>query len=64
VKLLTVKVAGTSDITVPAGTFPVFRIEVSGTQQPLVFYVTRDAPRRLVKIELVGQPLTFDLVVK
>jgi hypothetical protein len=36
-------------------------VEVSGTPQPFVFYVTREAPRRLVKIEIVGQPLTFEL---
>ncbi|GBD33171.1 putative zinc protease [bacterium HR33] len=60
-RILTVKVAGVSDLTVPAGDFPVYRVEVSGTPQPFVFYVTREAPRRLVKIEIVGQPLTFEL---
>ncbi|HXV87276.1 MAG TPA: insulinase family protein, partial [Gemmatimonadales bacterium] len=62
VRTMNVRVAGLEDLTVPAGTFPVFRIEISGPQQPLVFFVTREAPRRLVKIEIVGQPLGFELV--
>ena len=62
VRSLSVKVTETADITVPAGTFSVFRVEVSGAAQPFVFYVTRESPRRLVKIEVVGQPLGFELV--
>ncbi len=60
-RTLTVRVTGVTDLAVPAGSFPVYRVEVSGTPQPFVFYVTREAPRRLVKIEIVGQPLSFEL---
>jgi hypothetical protein len=60
-RTLAVKVTAGSELAVPAGNFSVYRIEVSGTPQPFVFYVTREAPRRLVKIEIVGQPLTFEL---
>ncbi len=60
-RTLTVKVAGVTELTVPAGNFSTYRVEVSGTQQPFVFYVTREAPRKLAKIEIVGQPLTFEL---
>jgi hypothetical protein len=28
----------------------------------LVLYVTREAPRRLVKLEIVGQPVVFEAV--
>lgn len=62
VRTLTVKVSGAADVTVPAGTFPAYRLEVSGTPQPLVFFVSRAAPQRLLRIELVGQPLSFELV--
>ncbi len=61
-RTLTMKVAGVQDVTVPAGTFSAFRVEVAGGQQPLVFYIGRDTPRRLLKIEIVGQPLVFELV--
>jgi hypothetical protein len=62
VRALAVKVAGTEQVTVPAGQFGVYRVEVSGGQQPLVLYVTREAPRRLVKLEIVGQPVVFEAV--
>ena len=61
-KLLTVKVAGVENITVPAGTFPAYRLELSGLQLPVVMHVTRDLPRRLLRIEPVGAPLVFELV--
>lgn len=60
-RTLSVRVAGTTDLTVPAGSFSAYKVEVSGTPQPFVFYVSREPPRRLVKIEIVGQPLTFEL---
>ena len=61
-RTLTAKVSGVQDVTVLAGTFSAFRVEVSGGQQPLVFYVSRTTPRRLLKIEIVGQPFSFELV--
>jgi len=61
-RTLTAKVTGTQDVTVPAGTYSAFRVEVSGGSQPYVFYVSRETPRRLLKIEIVGQPLVFELV--
>lgn len=59
---LSFKVAGVEDVTVPAGTFSVFRVEMTGGQQPATLYVTRESPRRVVKIVPVGQPVSLDLV--
>ncbi len=61
-KVITVKVAGEDSVTVPAGTFRVFKVEVSGGETPALLYVSRDAPRRIVKLELVGAPIVFELV--
>lgn len=61
-RTLTAKVSGVQDVTVPAGTYSAFRVELSGGQQPIVMYVSRDTPRRLLKLEVVGQPLVFELV--
>jgi hypothetical protein len=61
-KPYTLKVSGTESVTVPAGTFDTFKVESSGGAQPFVFYVTRETPRRLVKIAIVGQPVSFELV--
>lgn len=59
---LTLTVDGTEEISVPAGTFPAVKIELSGGPQPMIFYVTRDTPRQIVKIQPVGQPVRFELV--
>jgi zinc protease len=57
-----IKVSDGGSQTVPAGTFPVFRLDISGGQVPTAFYVTKDTPRRIVKIELLGAPFVFELV--
>ncbi len=62
VRTLTIRVEGTEDVTVPAGTFPVFRVSLTGGEQPLTLYVTRAAPRKVVKLEIVGTPLVIELV--
>lgn len=61
-RTLTAKVSGVQEITVPAGTFTAFRVELSGGQTPLVLYVSRETPRRLLRLDVVGQPLVFELV--
>jgi zinc protease len=61
-KVATIKVAGVENITVPAGTFAAYRLEISGMQLPVVMYVSTDAPRRLLQVAPVGAPLVFQLV--
>ena len=61
VQSLTLAVKGTETLTVPAGTFQVYRIELSGGQPPVVMFVTTDAVHRLVKIAPRGTPLEFVL---
>lgn len=62
IKTITLKVTGTQDVTVPAGTFSTFRVEMTGIEQGAVYFVTTDSPRRLVKTEVVGQPIVFELI--
>ena len=59
---VTVTVTATGNLGVPAGLFPVYRVEISGGPAPLALYITRDTPRRIVKIERLGQPFSFELV--
>ena len=61
VQSLTLTVKGTETITVPAGTFEVYRIDLSGGQAPVAMYVTTAAPRRLVKVAPQGAPIEFVL---
>ena len=59
---LTLAVAATENLTIPAGTFSVYRIEVTGAEQPQTMFVTATAPHRIVKTALTGQPVEFVLV--
>jgi uncharacterized protein DUF3108 len=61
VQPVTLAVRGTGQLTVPAGTFDVYRIELSGGQASVAMFVTTDATHRLVKIAPRGAPLEFVL---
>ena len=61
-QVMQIKVSDGGTLTVPAGTFPVFRLDITGGQVPTAFYITRDTPRRIVKIELIGAPFVMELV--
>ena len=61
VQPLTVAARGTEKLTVPAGTFDVYRVEISGGQAAVAMFVTTTAPHRLVKIAPRGAPLEFVL---
>ena len=55
-------VKGTETVQVPAGSFEVYRAEMTGGPATVNFFVTTAAPHRLVKVTLVGAPLEFQLV--
>ena len=59
---VSVTVAGTETVQVPAGSFSAFRVSVTGTAGGVTYFVTTDRPHRVVKVETSGQPLTFELV--
>jgi predicted Zn-dependent peptidase len=61
-KVVTIKVAGVETVTVPAGTFSAYRLEIAGMQLPVVIHVSADSPRRLLRVAPVGAPLVFQLV--
>jgi predicted Zn-dependent peptidase len=56
------RVQAGAPVTVPAGTFEVFKVSLTGGPVPLVLYVTQATPRRTVRIEVVGQPFVLELV--
>jgi zinc protease len=58
---MTAAVAGQETVEVPAGTFETYRLELSGGQQPMTVWVTRDDPHVVVKREIVGQPVSIEL---
>ena len=61
-KVLSFKVGAPEPVTVPAGTFQAYRVDVTGSRVPFVMYVTTTTPRRVVKTEFIGQPYVVELV--
>jgi hypothetical protein len=59
-KTYSVVVVGEESVTVPAGTFACWKVEVTGAATPVTFYVAKDAPQ-IIKLELTGAPLAFEL---
>ena len=57
-----VEVVGEAKCTVPAGEFDTYKINFTGDKLSNVIYVSKNAPRKMVKVEVVGQPLTIELV--
>ncbi len=59
----TIAVDASEDVTVPAGTFGVYRVLLGKQGQPqLTVFVTREYPQRIVKLEATGQQIAFELV--
>jgi hypothetical protein len=48
-------------ITVPAGEYDTWLVALEGGQLPWLYWVTKDGPYRIVKMEITGQ-LSFELV--
>jgi zinc protease len=61
VQTRTFRVTGTEQVTVPAGSFAVFRVESAGGPAPVTYYVTAAAQRRLVKLDAFGGQLQMVL---
>jgi len=53
----TFTVAGAESVTVPAGTAQAWRIESTGGQVPVTYWVEQAAPHRLLKLAPAGTPL-------
>jgi predicted Zn-dependent peptidase len=61
-QVITVKVGAPESVTVPAGTFDAFKVDLTGGQAPVTMWITAAAPRRIVKIAPGGAPLVIELV--
>lgn len=53
----TFTVAGAESVTVPAGTVQAWKVEATGGQVPVTYWVEQAAPHRVLKIAPVGLPL-------
>jgi zinc protease len=57
---LTFSVAGEESVTVPAGTFACWKVDLQGADAPITFYVAKESGA-IVKMELQGAPVVFEL---
>ena len=62
VEHVTLTATGTETVTVPAGTFETTRLALEGGTPENVIYVSNEVPRRMVRVEVVGQDMTIDLL--
>ncbi|HEX8850974.1 MAG TPA: insulinase family protein [Gemmatimonadaceae bacterium] len=59
---ITLKVTGKQSVTVPAGTFDSYVVEMTGGPVPVNLYVTAAQPYRIVRTVPVGPPIEIVLV--
>jgi len=59
----TIRVLGEESVTVPAGTFACWKVEVTGGEQTVTMYISREQPG-VVKLELQGQPVAFEMTAR
>ena len=57
-----VRVAGSDTVSVPAGHFETWRLELSAGETSIVAHVTRSAPFRIVRMQPQGAPFDIQLV--
>jgi hypothetical protein len=56
----TFRVTGSETVTVPAGTFPAFRLEASGAQ-PMTLFLRQDGPHVLLRQDFAAAPISLVL---
>ncbi|MGD2070230.1 MAG: pitrilysin family protein [Gemmatimonadota bacterium] len=58
---VTATVVGEEEVTVPAGTFQAWTVEISGSRGTQTVLVRKEAPHVLLKQDLPGQPVSIEL---
>jgi hypothetical protein len=61
---MSLEVIGEEKCIVPSGEFDTFKIKLSGGSLSNILYISKDNKRKLVKVEIIGQPLVIELVTK
>jgi hypothetical protein len=55
------RIAGVESVTVPGGTFPAFRVEMTGGQLPMTIWLRQEGLHIPLKYELQGAPIVVEL---
>lgn len=64
VETVKIDVTGTRAIETPAGTFDTYVVELRGATPENIVYVSKEKPRRIVRIDVVGRPMYFELAAE
>ena len=59
---ITLAVSGDETVDVPAGKIAAWKVDMTGLDVPVTFWIAKAAPNRLVKIGIVGAPIEMRLV--
>ncbi len=59
IRPMTLTSADIVQVTVPAGRFEAYRVDLHGAAQVVSFYVTTTAPHRVIRVSLSGSPIEF-----
>lgn len=62
VRLMTLTVTGPATVSLPAGPVETWQAELRGGPAPVLYFVTKATPHRLVRTEIVGAGIEFVLV--
>lgn len=62
VRQMTLTVTGPATVSLPAGPVETWQAELRGGPAPVLYFVTKAAPHRLVRTEIVGAGIEFVLV--
>ncbi|MEZ4827486.1 MAG: hypothetical protein R3C61_14575 [Bacteroidia bacterium] len=62
VKEVSATVSDSASVSTPAGDFSCYRVDIEGDEPALVIYISKQLPRKVVRIEILGLPWTFDLL--
>jgi zinc protease len=58
---VTFRVTGVEEVTVPAGSFASYRVEMTGGSQPMTLWVRQEAPHIMVRQEFAAAPVAIEL---
>ncbi len=56
---ITLKTVGSATVEAPAGTFDAYKVAIKGGTPENIVYVSKSLPRKIVRIDVLGQPLHF-----
>lgn len=59
---MTLEVNDSHSITVPAGTFETYKVTLLGGKVSNIIYVSKKTPRKIVKVEVIDQPIEIILI--